>query len=114
MQVLVVIVIYCSYYASTEDSRIFRECCDVTAKNVAVLSEVSLAIPQPRIIPKHLLSWASPPEPPLPSATTLLQLSSAMDFLRSKQAGIQHDFTGALAAPDLFVLDEVCISSSLS
>ena len=37
-----------------------------------------------------------------------------MDFLRSKQAGIQHDFTGALAAPDLFVLDEVCISSSLS
>ncbi|KAG0642875.1 lethal giant larvae like, C-terminal-domain-containing protein [Tuber brumale] len=40
-----------------------------------------------------------------------------MDFLRSKQAGIQHDFTGALAAPDLFVLDEVekyGIESSIS
>lgn len=30
-----------------------------------------------------------------------------MEFLRSKQAGIQHDFTGTLAAPDLFIVDEV-------
>lgn len=34
----------------------------------------------------------------------------AMEFLRSKQAGIQHDFTKALAAPDLFIVDEVCCS----
>lgn len=31
-----------------------------------------------------------------------------MEFLRSKQTGIQHDFTGTLAAPDLFIVDEVC------
>ncbi|KAI5842507.1 lethal giant larvae like, C-terminal-domain-containing protein [Morchella snyderi] len=30
-----------------------------------------------------------------------------MEFLRSKQAGIQRDFTGGLAASDLFVIDEV-------
>jgi hypothetical protein len=34
-----------------------------------------------------------------------------MDFLRSKQSGVQRDFTSTLAdAPDVFALDEVRLS----
>jgi len=49
-----------------------------------------------------------------PSISLPRRLNIVMDFLRSKQSGIQRDFTGSLAAaPDVFTLDQVGFLLSL-
>jgi len=70
----------------------------------------SAASPLHLVISPLVCSTSGPQPSSLPTLSShpLLSLEMA-HFLRGKQAGIQNDLSDGLS-PDLFVLDDVCIS----